>query len=133
MTLVVIDDDGVAHEVYNKKEIREAQQNSRDWVENWQVRTLCSKDDELDALQAGISRATLDETDEGRHTVTCVRCAALECDHGVTFDEDMARRFRMSSSDVRNRWPRLDGACKKGCGYRGIYYASYAHYIWGDW
>jgi hypothetical protein len=131
--MVVIDDDGVAHEVYNKTEIREYQKSHRDWIENWQIRTMCSKDEELDALAAGISRATLDDTAEGRHTVTCVRCASLECDHGVGFDKDMAERFKMTSNQIRSRWPRLEGTCRKGCGYHGIAYASYEHYIWGDW
>jgi hypothetical protein len=34
---------------------------------------------------------------------------------------------------IRKIWPRLDGPCPKGCGYSGIAYASYAHYIYGDW
>jgi hypothetical protein len=132
MTLVVIDDDGIAHEVYNKTEVRESQAR-HDWVENWQVRTFCCKDDELDALQAGISRATLDDTEHGRHFITCVRCVSVECDHGVGFDKSMADRFGMTSNEIRSRWPRLEGTCRKGCGYHGIAYASYAHYIYGDW
>lgn len=70
------------------------------------------------------------------------------CDHGVTFDEKEAERvlgewqprtpgeFIMgnpSSEEVRKRWPRLNGPCPKGCGFVGIAYASYAHYIAGDW
>ena len=34
---------------------------------------------------------------------------------------------------IRKRWPRLDGKCPKGCGYVGIYYASFIHYIAGDY
>lgn len=75
-----------------------------------------------------------------------------DCDHGVTFDEAEALKILEStppdrtmdpmlafvmgppgSSKIRKRWPRLDGLCPKGCGYRGIAYASYSHYIYGDW
>lgn len=55
------------------------------------------------------------------------------CDHGVIFDEQAARREAPSEYEVRRRWPRLQGACPKGCGYVGIAYASMAHYTWGDW
>lgn len=58
---------------------------------------------------------------------------ADQCDHGVTFDEEEARRTRPSSATVRERWPRLFGDCPKGCGYNGIAYASRAHYVYGDW
>jgi len=53
------------------------------------------------------------------------------CDHGVTFDEEAAKG--LSASEVRRRWPRMHGLCPKGCGFNGIAYASYAHYIFGDW
>lgn len=53
------------------------------------------------------------------------------CQHGVTFDEQRAQG--MSAGEVRFRWPRLDGECPLGCGYRGTHYASKAHYVWGDW
>jgi hypothetical protein len=76
-----------------------------------------------------------------------------KCDHGVVFDEaaalklleetpvdptidDPALAFIMgspASSVIKKRWPRLCGVCPKGCGYNGIAYASYAHYIYGDW
>jgi len=74
------------------------------------------------------------------------------CDHGVTFDEvaakkmlaetpqdknlDPALAFIMGSpatGSIKKRWPRLCGPCPKGCGFNGIAYASYAHYIYGDW
>jgi hypothetical protein len=54
-----------------------------------------------------------------------------ECDHGVTFDEVAARG--LDAHEVRKRWPRLGGNCKLGCGYNGIYYASFMHYLMGDW
>ncbi len=38
----------------------------------------------------------------------------------------------LSSYEVRKRWPRFSGTCQR-CGYTGIYYASYMHYIAGDW
>lgn len=76
----------------------------------------------------------------------------VECDHGVKFDKvaaekllaespvdpkmDPAVAFIMgpsNSGEVRKRWPRLSGPCPKGCGFNGIAYASYEHYIMGDW
>lgn len=75
----------------------------------------------------------------------------MTCDHGITFDEEAAKKllaevaneikdpaiaFIMGSpghATIRKRWPRLDGTCPLGCGYSGIYYASYAHYLYGDW
>jgi hypothetical protein len=59
---------------------------------------------------------------------------ADSCDHGtseIPFDE--AAASTMDSYDVRERWPRRDGPCPKDCGWNGIAYASYAHYIAGDW
>lgn len=53
------------------------------------------------------------------------------CDHGVTFNEKETKN--LSVQQIRKRWPRLMGACPKGCGFNGIGYASYAHYICGDW
>jgi hypothetical protein len=70
------------------------------------------------------------------------------CDHGVTFDGEAARQLLMGwepdspeafiagppgASEIRRRWPRLHGNCPKGCGFHGIAYASYEHYIAGDW
>lgn len=74
------------------------------------------------------------------------------CDHGITFDEEAAKKLLEESeqdptldpavafimgppahSEIRKRWPRLSGLCPKGCGYNGIYYASTAHYLYGDW
>lgn len=54
-----------------------------------------------------------------------------ECDHGVTFDRSAAKG--LPASEVRKRWPRLDGACPLGCGFHGIAYASKAHYVYGDY
>jgi hypothetical protein len=52
------------------------------------------------------------------------------CDHGVTFDEEAAKD--LSVAEIRKRWPRKWVDCAE-CGFRGIAYASYAHYIYGDW
>ena len=56
---------------------------------------------------------------------------AKACDHGVTFDQEAAEG--LDTYEIRKRWPRLHGECPKGCGFSGIGYASYAHYIYGDW
>ena len=53
-----------------------------------------------------------------------------KCSHGIHFDE--VRSQGLLTSDVRKRWPRFCGTCEH-CGYSGIGYASYAHYISGDW
>lgn len=55
------------------------------------------------------------------------------CEHGITFDEDEAKSSKHTSNEIRQRWPRLFGECSLGCGYHGIYYASLAHFIYGDW
>lgn len=54
-----------------------------------------------------------------------------ECGHGVTFE--LLAAEGLSTTEIRRRWPRLDGECPLGCGYRGIAYASTAHMIYGDW
>lgn len=60
----------------------------------------------------------------------CLSSDPEVCTHGVTFDEVAARG--LDEYEVRRRWPRFFGTCKH-CGYTGIYYASYAHYVMGDW
>ena len=54
-----------------------------------------------------------------------------ECTHGVAFDENAAKS--MPAREVRRLWPRLSGRCPLGCGYEGIAYASFKHYVYGDW
>lgn len=54
-----------------------------------------------------------------------------DCTHGVTFDEEAAKG--LDAYEVRKRWPRGSGPCPLGCGYTGITYASYMHYLSGDW
>lgn len=71
-----------------------------------------------------------------------------KCDHGVTFDAKVAREIlgswkpesavefvmgNSASGEIRKRWPRLSGPCPKGCSFNGIAYASYEHYMSGDW
>ncbi len=58
--------------------------------------------------------------------------ARKECDHGIVFDKDDAAKIR-NPYVVRERYPRLMGKCPKGCGFEGIGYASFEHYIAGDW
>lgn len=74
------------------------------------------------------------------------------CTHGVTFDEEEAKRIMSNApmvtsavdfimgpvdqtSEIRKRWPRgwftPEKPCK--CGFVGIAYASSAHYAYGDW
>lgn len=53
-----------------------------------------------------------------------------ECDHGVKFDAEVAKN--LSAMEVRRLFPRFSGKCEK-CGYEGAYYASYEHYLSGDW
>lgn len=68
----------------------------------------------------------------------------MECTHGIVFDVDGAKAVfdKMTAEgksaiqitiEIRRNWPRLDGDCPKGCGFRGIFYTSTAHYHWGDW
>lgn len=68
----------------------------------------------------------------------CHSCLAEEakmeaCTHyKVTpkFDEEKAQG--LDSHEVKSRWPRFSGMCPD-CGWHGIMYASYSHYIHGDW
>lgn len=57
--------------------------------------------------------------------------SAAPCDHGIAFDSVAARG--LSAHEVRTRWPRLFGTCPKGCGFSGLGYASFEHYVAGDW
>lgn len=58
------------------------------------------------------------------------------CNHGVLFDEQVYLNDQgkpLSSYEVRKRWPRLSGECPLGCGFSGIGYFSFMHYVAGDW
>lgn len=56
-----------------------------------------------------------------------------ECQHPkVTPDFDEEAASSMSSNEVRRKWPRFSGKCPD-CSFNGIIYASYFHYICGDW
>lgn len=50
--------------------------------------------------------------------------------HVLPFDEEKAHK--MSSFQVRKVYPRFNGKCAS-CGYDGISYSSFAHYVYGDW
>ena len=53
------------------------------------------------------------------------------CDHGLSFDIDIAEK--LTTKEIREVFPRLNGLCPKGCGFNGIAYASKAHFVYGDW
>ena len=57
-----------------------------------------------------------------------------ECEHpklkDPPFDETAARG--LSSNEVRKRWPRVEEECPD-CGARVVLYASFSHFIHGDW
>lgn len=59
------------------------------------------------------------------------------CNHGVHFDDDCFAANTFSVTEIRRRWPRgeftAERPCPKGCGYVGIAYASFKHYVAGDW
>lgn len=62
-----------------------------------------------------------------------VREARDVCPHTLvqpTFDEEAARG--LDEYEVRRRWPRFMGQCPT-CKGQVIIYASYLHYIMGDW
>lgn len=59
------------------------------------------------------------------------------CTHAGVLDEalpafDSAAAASLDAAEVRKRWPREDRVCPK-CGACCITYASYEHYIAGDW
>ena len=103
--------------------------------------------DGLEGCGATFGIAARDLADQVRRKLHCG--PEPGCDHGITFDAAAARKLldewegpksaaafivgNPASAEVRKRWPRLHGECPKGCGYSGIYYASYEHYICGDW
>jgi len=64
----------------------------------------------------------------------CVQPPASKCSCGgpmpmPAFDPNDANA---PADVVRRRWPRLDWRCER-CGTRSIIYASFAHFIAGDW
>lgn len=54
-----------------------------------------------------------------------------KCNHGIIFDEEKAKD--LSASEIRKQFPRLFGKCPLDCGFEGIGYASFKHYVMGDW
>lgn len=56
-----------------------------------------------------------------------------KCEHAACipeFDEQAAQG--LGAHEVRRRWPRFDGTCPD-CGSHVAGYASFAHYLAGDW
>src|SRR5882672_7675936 len=122
--MIVYDKVGLAHEVYNKTEIKQLYERYRA-LANWQIRTLCCTNDPSPFLGLGTDAPDMGDCSRG-DVVTCIRCASEQCDHGITFDSRRAVGF--SAAEVRENWPRLFGECPRGCGYIGIAYASREHY-----
>jgi hypothetical protein len=63
------------------------------------------------------------------------REAQAECEHtkcAVSFDEEAAKLLKENTDEIRKLWPRFEGKCPD-CGSLLIKYASYAHYVYGDW
>lgn len=57
-----------------------------------------------------------------------------ECTHDsvdVAYDSELAKKMP-SATEVRQKYPRFDGTCPD-CGTGLIKYASFEHYIMGDW
>jgi hypothetical protein len=52
--------------------------------------------------------------------------------HILPFDGQRVMEENMTSAQVRQLYPRFCGACSS-CGYTGIAYASFEHYVYGDW
>lgn len=91
-----------------------------------------------DTINEAIAKASAD----GQREQSCVLNGPGHhaCDHGISFDEAKYKSFCVQHNRgdeqvafIRKNWPRLDGQCPKGCGYVGIYYASFLHYVAGDW
>lgn len=58
---------------------------------------------------------------------------AANCKHPrcqVYFDYD--RAMKMTVEEIHKEFPRFCGTCPD-CGWYGVLYASYEHYIAGDW
>jgi hypothetical protein len=71
--------------------------------------------------------------DEARRKLPLPKVSDEGCSHAAVtpvFDPVAARD--LSDSEVRRRWPRFDGKCPT-CQCLLISYASYEHYIMGDW
>lgn len=72
--------------------------------------------------------------DLAAHTpIVSSRPAEESCDHASampTFDAQAAEG--LGAREVRLRWPRFEGSCPT-CGARVLCYASFEHYLAGDW
>jgi hypothetical protein len=55
------------------------------------------------------------------------------CQHPKLIPEfDAAAARKMTSTEVRKTYPRAYGKCPD-CGWEGVLYASYEHYVMGDY
>lgn len=54
-----------------------------------------------------------------------------QCEHLQTVFDEVAAAKCEDAYEVRRRWPRFSGKCS--CGFTGVYYVSFAHYIMGDY
>lgn len=54
----------------------------------------------------------------------------VKCNHGIVFDAEACKG--LTASEIRKKFPRFNGYCA-ACGYDGIYYVSFQHYIYGNW
>ena len=60
-------------------------------------------------------------------------CENEGCQHDKIMPEfDQKAAAGLSSDEVRKRWPRFGGLCPD-CGTWTVAYASYEHYLAGDW
>lgn len=86
---------------------------------------------ELDKTQRVCAAECIERDRQSDRETTAEATLEEACDHGVSFDEPAARGLPVL--EVRTRWPRGDGPCPKGCGFNGVAYANWAHYMSGDW
>lgn len=68
-----------------------------------------------------------------RRNVRPVEAARIYGDWQPANDVEFVMGNTTAAAEIRRRWPRLCGPCPLGCGYNGIYYASWEHYGYGDW
>ena len=69
-------------------------------------------------------------TDPYRTATTAPKCEHPTVAAKYTFDADAAKG--LTTYEIRARFPRFEGRCPD-CGVSLIYYADYAHYVYGDW
>lgn len=77
---------------------------------------------------ASLSAQLDDPREEEEVRVPEEGCPHPQCQ--VTFDPAAAQKLTVE--EIRKRWPRFYGPCPD-CGQQMIVYASFSHYIYGDW